>query len=336
MIRVRWRGFELPNRVVVAEEKAPYYAKFVVEPFERGFGTTIGNSLRRVLLSSIEGAAVTHVRIHGVKHEFSSIDGVLEDVPDILLNVRKIRVRLHRDGPSKLYLRKKGKGEVRAGDFTGDQATEVVNTDHYICTITDENTELAMELDIAKGRGYTTAEENRQKTSEIGVIPVDSVFSPVQRVRYSVENTRVGYRTNYDRLILEIWTDGTVTPHMALVEAAKILRKHLNPFVQYAETGKELVVEERREEEMRKRDEYRAELAEKLMQPISILQLSVRASNCLEAAKIRTIKDLIKKTEAELLALRNFGKTSLREVKEKLSELGLSLGMDIAELEEMM
>jgi len=334
VIRVRWRGFELPSRVVVQEEDPPTYAKFAVEPFERGFGTTIGNSLRRVLLSSIEGTAVTHVRIRGVKHEFSSIEGVLEDVPDILLNLRKIRVRMHHDGPGRLYLQKKGKGEVRAGDFTGDESIEVVNRDHYICTITSDKTELVIELDIAKGRGYVTAEENRKKVSEIGVIPVDSVFSPVQRVRYTIENTRVGHRTNYDRLILEIWTDGTVTPHMALVEAAKILRKHLNPFVQYAEIGKEMVVEERREEEMRKRDEYRAELAQKLMQPISILQLSVRASNCLEAAKIRTMKDLITKTEAELLALRNFGKTSLKEVKERLAELGLSLGMDVGELEE--
>ena len=227
-MRVRWRGFELPNRVEVVEEQRPTYAKFVIEPFERGFGTTIGNSLRRVLLSSIEGAAVTHVRVRGVRHEFSAIEGVYEDMPEIILNLKKMRIRLHRDGPGKLYLDKKGKCEVRAGDFEGDEAIEIVNKDLYICALTDEEAHLVMELDVRRGRGYVTAEENRAEVKEIGTIPIDSIFSPVVRVRYATENTRVGHKTNYDRLILEVWTDGTVTPHMALVEAAKILRKHLN------------------------------------------------------------------------------------------------------------
>lgn len=334
-MRVRWRGFELPSRVEVQEEQPPTYAKFVIEPFERGFGTTVGNSLRRVLLSSIEGAAVTHVHVRGVRHEFSTVDGLYEDMPDVLLNIKKIRVRLHRDGSGKLYMTKKGPAEVRAGDFRGDEAVEVVNKDLYVCNITGKDTELHVELDVRRGRGYVTAEENRDEATEIGALPVDSVFSPVLRVRYLTENTRVGFRTDYDRLIMEIWTDGTVTPQMALVEAARILRKHLNPFIQYFETGREMVVEEKLEEEARKRDEYRAELRQKLMQPISILGLSVRSSNCLEATRIRNIRDLVVKTENELLNLRNFGKTSLVEVKKKLSEIGLALGMDISDMEEV-
>jgi len=333
-MRIRWRGFELPSKVTVEKEtQTNTYAKFIAEPFEQGFGTTIGNALRRTLLSSIEGAAITHVRIRGVQHEFSSITGVLEDVPDIILNIKQMRVKLHKDSPARLFLQKKGQGVVKAGDFEGDESVEVVNKEIPIATITNDDTELIMELDVRSGRGYSSAEENRVLINEIGVIPIDSIFSPVLRVRYTTENTRVGYKTNYDRLILEIWTDGTVTPDMALVEAGKILRKHLNPFVQYYDAGKEFVIENEREDELRKKEEYRAELYQKLMQPISILQLGVRASNCLESAKIRTVGDLCAKTEQELLSLRNFGKTSLKEVKDKLKEIGLSLNMNLSGIE---
>ncbi|MCX7704268.1 MAG: DNA-directed RNA polymerase subunit alpha [Planctomycetota bacterium] len=334
-MRIRWRGFELPSKVTVEKEtRTNTYAKFIAEPFEQGFGTTIGNSLRRALLSSIEGAAVTHVRIRGVQHEFSTIPGVYEDVPDIILNIKQMRVKLHKDTPSRLFLQKKGQGIVKAGDFEGDESVSIVNKDLPIATITNDNTQLIIELDVRTGRGYVSAEENRALVNEIGVIPVDSIFSPVLRVRYTTENTRVGYKTNYDRLVMEIWTDGTVTPEMALVEAGKILRKHLNPFVQYYDAGREFVIEDQREDELRKREERRAELRQKLMQPISILGLGVRASNCLEGVKIRTIRDIVTKTEQELLSLRNFGKTSLKEVKSKLEEIGLSLGMDPSEIDE--
>jgi len=334
-MKIRWRGFELPSKVVVEKEtQTDTYAKFIAEPFEQGFGITIGNSLRRVLLSSIEGAAVTHVRIRGVQHEFSSIPGIVEDVPDIILNIKQIRFKMDKDSPARLFLQKKGAGEVKAGDLEGGESVEVTNKDLTIATITSDKTELVMEVDVRRGRGYVSAEDNRALVNEIGVIPVDSVFSPVRRVKIATENTRVGFKTNYDRLIIEIWTDGTLSPEIALVEAGRILRKHLNPFVQYYEAGKEFVIEDEREDELRRKEEYRAELYQKLMQPISILQLGVRASNCLESVKIRTIRDLITKTEQELLSLRNFGRTSLKEVKEKLAELDLSLNMDLGELEE--
>lgn len=333
-MRIRWRGFELPSKVVVDKKtQTDTYAKFIAEPFEQGFGVTIGNSLRRILLSSIEGAAVTHVRIRGIQHEFSSIPGVLEDVPDIILNIKRMRFRLNKDTVTRLFLRKKGTGEVKAGDFEGDESVTIMNKDLTIATITSDKTELTMELDVRRGRGYVSAEENRTVMNEIGVIPVDSIFSPVHRVKIATENTRVGYKTNYDRLIIEIWTDGTITPEMALVEASRIFRKHLNPFVQYYSAGKEFVIEDEREDELRRKEEYRTELYQKLMQPISILQLGVRASNCLESVKIRTIRDLVSKTDQELLSLRNFGKTSLKEVKERLAELGLSLNMDLSELD---
>src|SRR3990167_6982940 len=236
-MRIRWREFELPARVTVDQETlTPTYGRFVAEPFERGFGITVGNSLRRVLLSSIEGHSVTSVRIEGVQHEFSTIPGVVEDVTDIVLNVKKLLVKMHTDEPQRLRIEKSGKGIVRVADIIHDALVEIVNPDLHIATLADDG-RLIMDLEVRRGRGYVTAEEHVKGDQEIGLIPVDSVFGPVVRVRYRTENTRVGHLTNYDKLILDIWTDGTVDPERALVEASKVLRKHLNPFVQYFETG---------------------------------------------------------------------------------------------------
>lgn len=327
-MRVRWRGLELPTCVeqdaAVSNEK---YGRFFIEPFERGFGTTIGNSLRRVLLSSLEGSSVTSVKIAGVSHEFSSIKGVMEDVTDIVLNVKNIIVRLNGEGPKTMRISANKAGVLTVADIVTDPAIEIINKDMVIVTLT-EDVKFEMEMVVENGRGYVPASEKIASMDrfeqEIGRIILDAVYSPVVRVRYITEDTRVGQRTNYDRLILEIWTNGTVTPEMALVEAAKILRKHINPFVQYFELGEETasdqVVEEVVEEKV---DE---ELMRKLNTPIQDLELSVRASNCLESVKIETIGQLAQMTEADLLKIRSFGKTSLREIKRKLADIGLSLG----------
>ena len=328
-MRVRWKDFELPTRVVLeTQSSTPQYGCFIAEPFERGFGHTIGNSLRRILLSSIEGAAVASMKIRGADHEFTTLPGCVEDVTDLVLNIKKLVVRLHVDGPRMLTIDVKERGEVKAAHVQPDAAVEVLNSDLHIATLTKDQ-EFHLELEVRRGRGYVTAEENERAEQEIGVIPVDSTFSPVTRVRYRVENTRVGKLTNYDRLILEVWTNGAITPEMALVEASKIFRKHLNPFVQYFELGRELQINEKREEEARKREKYLAELRQKLDMNVSELDLTVRAANCLTAENIRILEDLVRRSEAELLKVRNFGKTSLKEVKKKLIELGLSFGMDV-------
>ena len=329
-MRVKWRGLELPTRVerdtTVSNDK---YGRFFIEPFERGFGTTIGNSLRRVLLSSLEGSAVTSIKIAGVNHEFTSIKGVMEDVTDIVLNVKNLIIRLHTEGPKTMKVSAKKAGVITAADIVSDPAIEVVNKDAVLVTLT-EDINFEMEMVVESGRGYLPASEriaaSDKSDQEIGRILLDTVYSPVRRVRYTTENTRVGQRTNYDRLILEIWTDGTVTPEMAVVEAAKILRKHVNPFVQYFEVGDKTVVDQIIEEfpEEAVVDE---KLAEKLNIPVQELELSVRASNCLESVKIETVGQLVKMTDADLLKVRSFGKTSLREVKRKLADIGLSLGM---------
>ncbi len=332
MMRIRWKGLELPTRVVLDEAtKTDRYGQFIAEPFERGFGVTIGNSLRRILLSSLEGAAVVGVRIRDVLHEFSSIDGVVEDVTDIILNVKGIVVRLEGDEPRTVTLEAHEAGPVTAGMIQADPNVQILNPDHVICTLAEDRP-FEMELRVAKGRGYVTAAENTPEgDQEIGYIPIDSHFSPVERVRYRKEDTRVGQRTNYDRLILEIWTNGTVSPEMALVEAAKIMRKHLNPFVEYATPGAEVVAEEvpALAEEPAAEEKYVSELERKLAMPISELNLSVRAANCLESDNIMTVGQLVRLTEDDLLKIRAFGKTSLREVKRKLADLGLSLGMDL-------
>jgi DNA-directed RNA polymerase subunit alpha len=324
-MRIRWRGLELPARVVrddsVSTDK---YGCFTIEPFERGFGTTVGNSLRRILLSSLEGAAVTHVRIAGADHEFMSLPGVLEDVTDIILNIKAMIVNLDSDTPKSMRVERNEKGEVRAGDFQGDATTEVVNPELVIATLTDD-VSFSAEINVARGRGYVPASEQIDENAEIGVIPIDALFSPVTRVRYRTEDTRVGQRVNYDRLVMEIWTKGTTKPEDALVEAAKILRKHLNPFVQYYELGEQMAASHSSSEPaVAGEDEETRQI---LARPISGLSLSVRASNCLEGAKIGTIGELVRMTEDDLLQLRSFGRTSLIEVKQKLAEVGLSLGM---------
>lgn len=332
-MRIRWRNFELPSRVKLDNETASdRYGKFLVEPFERGFGTTIGNGLRRVLLSSIEGSAVTSVKIDGVVHEFSSIPGVLEDVTHIILNIKKLRVRMHTDAPSTLRIDTTRKGDVTAADIEVDHNVEVVNQDLKICTLTND-ARFACEIQVRKGRGYVTADDNANEDAEVGIIPVDSIFSPVYRVKYSIESTRVGKFTNYDRLVLEIWTDGTVTPEMALVEASKIYRKHLNPFVQYFELKEELAIEGGGLAPEGDEGAKRKEMDELLSRSVDILDLSVRAKNCLDSENIRSMRELVSMTESDILKVRNFGKTSLKEVKTKLSALGLSLGLSTEDSE---
>ncbi len=328
-MRVTWRGLELPTRVErdnsVSTDK---YGRFFIEPFERGFGTTVGNSLRRVLLSSLEGSAVTSIKIAGVDHEFTSIRGVMEDATDIVLNVKSLVVRLQGDGPKIMKVIADKAGVITAADIAADPAIEVINKDAALVTLT-EDVHFEMEMVVENGRGYVPVSERIADADrfeqEIGRINLDAVYSPVTRVRYTTENTRVGQRTNYDRLILEIWTNGTISPEMALVEAAKILRKHINPFVQYFELGEETVSGGVPQEEPEKKVDE--ELEAKLNTPIQELELSVRASNCLESVKVETVRQLVQMTEADLLKIRSFGKTSLREIKRKLADIGLSLGM---------
>jgi len=328
-MRIRWRNFELPSQVRLDHETASgSYGRFVVEPFERGFGATIGNGLRRVLLSSIEGTAVTSVKIDGVVHEYSTIPGVLEDITHIIRNFKRLRVRMHTDAPTMLRLDVNQRGDVTAGMIEGDQNVEIVNPDLKICTLTDD-VRFYAEIQVRKGRGYVTAEDNVAEEMEVGTIPVDSIFSPVYRVKYGIENTRVGKFTNYDRLVLEIWTDGTVGPEMALVEASKIYRKHLNPFVQYFEMKDDLAVEGGGLAPEGDETAKRRELEDLLSKSVDILDLSVRAKNCLDSENIQLMRDLVSLTESEILKVRNFGKTSLKEVKSKLSALGLSLGINV-------
>ncbi len=325
-MRMRWLGLELPTRVVRDESvSTDKYARFIVEPFERGFGTTVGNSLRRILLSSLEGSAVTHVRIAGADHEFMSLNGVLEDVTDIVLNIKSLVVDLDADTPKTMRVERTTKGEIRARDFECDPAILIYTPDQLIATLTDD-VHFSAELTVQRGRGYKPASEWINDTTEIGVIAMDAAFSPVTRVRYRTEDTRVGQSVNYDRLVLEVWTKGTSKPEDALVEAAKILRTHLNPFVQYFELGALVAAADPRGEPI-PTTALDDELREKLEQSIATLDLSVRASNCLESAKVSTIGELVRLTEADLLDLRSFGKTSLLEVKEKLFKIGLRLGM---------
>lgn len=330
MMRITWRGLELPTRVELDQAiSTNKYGRFVVEPFERGFGTTIGNSLRRVLLSSLEGSAVTKIKIAGVDHEFTSIPGVVEDVTDIIINIKHLVVKMDGDRPRTMKIRVSKEGVVTAADIETDSYVDVINKDLVIATLT-ENVKFEVDLTVEKGRGYSAAKERIAEADrfdqEIGLIEVDALYSPVIRVRYKTENTRVGQRTNYDKLIMEVWTNGTVTPEMAIVEAAKILRKHINPFTQFADLGDTTVDEELVVVEPEK-DNIDAELAAKLDMPLRDLELSVRASNCLESVRLQSVRDLVRMTEAELLKVRSFGKTSLREIKRKLEELGLSLGM---------
>ena len=324
-MRIRWRGLELPSEVVMDDASSTEtYGRFVIEPFERGFGTTIGNSLRRVLLSSIEGAAVCSVKIGGAAHEFMSLPGVLEDVTDIILNVKSLVIRCESEEQKTMTVSRSTKGQVRAGDIVADPSIEIYDPEHLIATLTDK-VDFNIEMDVRTGRGYCPASENAAREAVIGVIPVDSVFSPVIRVRFRTEDTRVGQNVNYDRLILEVWTDGTVSPEDAVVEASKILRKHLNPFTNYRDLGSDTV--QSSHEARTVVPEMSNELEEKLNRPVADLELSVRAGNCLDAGRVLTVGQLVRMTEGDLLRLRSFGKTSLREVRRKLGDWELSLGM---------
>jgi DNA-directed RNA polymerase subunit alpha len=327
-MRIRWRGLELPNRV--ASDRSTLtdtYGKFTAEPFERGFGVTVGNSLRRILLSSLEGSAVTRVKIQGVQHEISTIPGVVEDVTDIILNIKSLVVKNASDSPRTLRIERHERGVIKAADIITDQDVEIINPDHIIATLTDD-VPFVVEMRVENGRGYRMAEENVDLEREIGVIPVDSSFSPVVRVKHEIEDTRVGQRTNYDKLLIEIWTNGTITPQMAIVEGAKILRKHLNPFIQYSEPGPEISMEDRGEAGAGG-DQVDHELERKLNMSLAELELSVRATNCLESEGITTVRDLVSRNDEELLEVRNFGETTLKEVKIKLEERGMYLGMKI-------
>ena len=326
-MRIKWRGLELPTRVVNDQDvSTPTYGRFSVEPFERGFGITIGNSLRRILLSSLEGAAITSVKIAGAEHEFTSLPGVLEDVTDIILNVKSLVVKSHSEEPKTLRLHSEVKGPVTGEMIDADPSIEIINRDIVLATLTD-NVVFDVEMTVESGRGYIPAEErvDPEADQDVGLIHIDAGFSPVTRVRYRTEDTRVGQKTNYDRLVMEIWTNGTVTPEMAMVEAGKILRKHLNPFVQYFELGEQIVESGATEAQQ----DVDVELQKKLNMSVHELELSVRANNCLEAAEIEVVGQLASMAEADLLKIRSFGKTSLREVKRKLEDLSLSLGMKV-------
>jgi len=314
--------FEMPKRLIKDESTATdYYAKFTAEPFETGYGHTIGNSLRRVLLSSLEGAAISSVKIEGVPHEFGTIEGVVEDVTDIILNLKKVKFKFHETRePQLLRLSVNKEGPVTAADIQANQNVEVVNPDQLICTI-DRKRKLDMEFEVKVGRGFCPGDENKKPDQPIGTIAIDSLFSPVVRVRYNVENARVGQKTDYDRLILEIWTDGRISPDDALLQASAILQKHLDVFVGYDKNPVEF------ETVVDTQDEERTKLKKLLNMSVNEIELSVRAANCLNNANITTVGQLAMKTEQEMLKYRNFGKKSLNEIKEKLKGLGLTLGM---------
>ena len=323
-MHIRWRGMELPSNLEVDRDTlTASYGKFSAEPFERGFGSSVGNSLRRVLLSSLMGSAVTQIKIRGAQHEFTSIPGVLEDVTQIVLNVKSLVVRNHSEATRVITIETNKAGVITGGDVQTDADVEVINKDHVIATLT-EDVDLMIEMVVENGRGYVPSTEHSAVDHEIGIIPIDAVFSPITRVRYEVEETRVGQKTNYDRLNLEVWTDGSVSPELALIESAKILRKHLNPFVQYRELGPSIFSAARGGA-----GSPEAQLEAKLNMTLADMRLSVRANNCLESENIQTIRDLVVRTEDSLLEVRNFGDTTLNEVREKLSQYGLHLGMRV-------
>lgn len=318
---VRLGRFEMPKRLTKEEATATAtYAKFIAEPFEAGYGHTIGNSLRRVLLSSLEGAAISSIKIEGVQHEFQSIAGVVEDVTDIVLNLKKVLFKSHTRDPRTVTINVNKEGPVTAADITLDNTLEILNPDHLICTL-DKKQKFQAEFEVRVGRGFCPAEENKRPDQPIGVIAIDSLFSPVTRVRYAVDNTRVGQRTDYDKLILEIWTDGRITPDDALLQSSAILQHHLDVFVEFNKQEIEF------EETERKVTDEQAKLKKLLNMSVNEIELSVRAANCLNNANITTVGQLAMKTEQEMLKYRNFGKKSLNEIKKKLSDLGLSLGM---------
>ena len=319
---VKWRDFQMPKRLDCDESSYIHtYGKFIAEPFERGYGVTLGNSLRRILLSSIEGSAVTSIRIEGVSHEFTAMPGVLESVTEIVLNIKGLIVQSHSKAPKSIYIKANAKGVIKAKDIISDEMIEILNPEHHIATLTQDIV-FNMELEIARGRGYVPADQNKKEGAPLGTIAVDAIFTPIVKVNFTVENTRVGQRTDYDRLILEIFTNGAISPKEALLYGANILQRHLDVFVAYGQ----LPEEEEQQEEVSAEEEA---LYTKLRLPISELELSVRSSNCLKDANIKTIGDLVKRHEAELLEFRNFGKKSLTEIADILKAMGLSLGMKV-------
>ncbi|MEE8124928.1 MAG: DNA-directed RNA polymerase subunit alpha [Nitrospirales bacterium] len=320
------KDFQLPTKLELEKETASStYGKFFAEPFERGFGTTMGNAIRRVLLSSLPGAAVTSVKIEGVYHEFSTIPGVTEDVTILILNIKGLRIRLYSEKAKAIRLKKKGPGEVKGGDFSVDSEVTILNPDLHIATL-DKDAVFDMELIVKPGRGYVPAERNKEEGLPIGVIPVDSVFSPIKRVNFSVESARVGRMTDYDKLLLEVWTDGNITPQEAVTSAASILRDHLDICLP-SEDKVETVQED-------SSDEAQMQVNQHLFRSVNELELSVRAANCLKNANIKSIGDLVQRSENEMLKTKNFGKKSLNEIKEVLAEMGLELGTKVSEVSE--
>jgi DNA-directed RNA polymerase subunit alpha len=315
-----WRDLIKPKRLAVETEDSPEtYGKFICEPLERGFGTTLGNALRRVLLSSLQGAAITSVKVTGVLHEFSSIPGVLEDVTDIILNLKEVRFKMRGDGTRQLILEKDGEGVVTAGDIRGDSQVQVLNASKHICTLA-KDARLRMELSVKLGKGYVPADLNVEENQPIGTIPIDAIFTPIRKVSYNVSQARVGQITDYDKLTMEIWTDGSVKPDDALAYAAKILKDQLSIFINFEEETEAPEVEEMPME---------STLNDNLFRSVDELELSVRSANCLKNADIRYIGELVQKTEAEMLKTKNFGRKSLNEIKEILAEMGLMLGMKL-------
>jgi len=316
---MKFKALEKPKRLEYERETlTATYGKFYAEPFERGYAVTIGNSLRRILLSSIQAAAVTSVRIEGVLHEFSSIPGVAEDTTDIILNLKQLKLKMEGDGPRTVKLSVSGDREVVAKDIATDATIEIINPDLHIATLTEREAKLEMEMEVDMGRGYVSSDKNKRDDQPVGTIPMDSLFSPVTRVRIDSENTRVGQMTDYDRLVMEIWTDGRIKPEDALAHASKLLKDHLQIFINF---------EEEPEEAAAQVDDEKNKLKDLLGRSVDELELSVRSSNCLKNANIKTIGDLVTKSEAEMLKYRNFGRKSLNEIKEIITEMGLGLGM---------
>ncbi|MCL2315014.1 MAG: DNA-directed RNA polymerase subunit alpha [Proteobacteria bacterium] len=313
-----WRDLIKPRKLDLVFTDGSY-GKFVAEPLERGFGTTLGNSLRRVLLSSLQGGGITNVKIEGVSHEFMTIPEVVEDVTDIILNLKGILLRIHTNEPKVLTIDAQGPREVKAGDILTGEQVEILNPGHHICTLL-EGGRVQMQMDCRRGRGYVPAQLNKDADLPIGNIPVDALFSPIRKVNYQVTNARVGQMTNFDKLTLEVWTDGSVTPEEAVAFSAKILKEQLTVFINFDETEEPILVEAPKPE---------VKLNENLFRSVDELELSVRSANCLQQANIKTIGDLVRRTEAEMLKTKNFGRKSLKEIKEILAEMGLSLGMKL-------
>ncbi len=316
------KDFQMPKKLQYDPKKiTDMYGKFMAEPLERGFGTTLGNSLRRVLLSSLEGSAITAVKIAGVHHEFSSIPGVVEDTTDLILNLKEVRLKLHTDKMKTLTLKAKGPGEVTAKDIEADAEVEILNPDLHLATV-DKNGKLELEMHARRGRGYVPSDKNKEPGQPIGVIPIDAIFSPIRKVNFKVENARVGQETDYDKLVLDVTTDGSLRPDDAVAHAAKLLKDHLSIFIHLPEEEEEAPFAE---EDLKKSPTYN----ENLLRSVNELELSVRAANCLKNAGIETIAEMVQKTESEMLKTKNFGRKSLNEIKEILGGMGLSLGMKV-------